>query len=166
MRRILSILIFLFVPQIAFAFMDAPTVTATFPTYLVILVPFVAYEVAYISRKLNVPKLNVLKAGILIHLIALVTMVLGGWLHSYVRDHVMDAIHLKTTGIFTVLRDPPSVLDVIFSLSIGSVVLIQDSEYRWLNLIQTFEKRSISVLVLPSDSFSGMKLDRSFGITC
>jgi hypothetical protein len=125
----------MFVPQVAFAFMDAPTVMVTFPSYLIILVPMIAYEVAYVSRKIHASKAKTLKAGILIHLLALVIMIVGGWLHTYVRHKVIDIIDLKTTGIFTILRDPPSVLDVIFSLSIGSVVLIQAAAYRWLNII-------------------------------
>lgn len=147
------------VPQAAFAFMDAPTITTIFPAYLILLVPMVVYEVAYISRKISAPKTNVLKAGILIHLLALVIMILGGWLQAYVRHKSIEIIDLKTIGIFTLLHDPPSVLDIMYSLSIGSVVLIQDAAYRWLNVIV------ITVFLVPTflvSTYFGTKILNRF----
>jgi hypothetical protein len=139
MRKITWILMLMLAPEVAFAFMDAPTITTIFPAYLILLVPLVVYEVAYVSRKISASKTNVFKAGILVHLLALVIMILGGWvqgwLQTYVRHKLIEIIDLKTIGIFTLLHDPPSAIDIMFSLSIGSVVLIQDAAYRWLNII-------------------------------
>ena len=145
--RIILLAALMLVPRSALAFMDAPTISVTFPSYLIMLVPLVAYEVAHISRKFSEQKFKVCKASISVHLLAVVFMVLIGWFHTYIRHLIIEAIHYKTTGIFTTIRTA-SMLDVIFSLSIGSVVLIQDEAYRWLNIIV------ITVFLLPTFALS------------
>ena len=152
MRKTFWVLMLMLCPRVAFAFMDAPTVTAIFPTYLILLVPMVVYELATVSRKFVAPKTKVLGSGILIHMLTFVTMILGGWFQEYLRDKAIHLINLKTIGI-SFLSSPPSALDIAFSLSIGSVVLIQEATYRWLNLIV------IAVFLLPA-----FLLSRIFGV--
>ncbi|MBU5636551.1 hypothetical protein KOM00_07350 [Geomonas sp. Red69] len=155
-RPIIILAALMFAPRTALAFMDAPTVTVTFPSYLIILVPLVVCEVVYLSRNFAEKKFKVLKVGISVHLLAVVFMVLESWLHTYVRHLVIEAMHFKTTGIFTIIRNPASALDVIFSLTIGSVVLIQDEAYRWLNVLV------IMVFLLPTFALSTFLAARFF----
>jgi hypothetical protein len=160
MKQITAIFLFslfLLVPQYALAFMDAPTITTIFPSYLILFIPIIILEVIYVSNKLKNQKSAILKSSFLTHLLTLVLMILIGWIHTYVRHKFFDITGMY--GIFTVLRNPPPLSDIVLSLTIGSVVLIQDASYMWLNLIV------ITVFLLPTfilSAYFGIRLFSRF----
>jgi hypothetical protein len=118
------------IPSSAFAFQDLPTGVATLPAMLFLTIPIVTFEVYSLQTRDFGSRTRVAAASLVASIITTVSVLAIARLHLVANDKIQSGFLL---GVFQF--GTPSVIDVLYSCTLGSALLIQRKSYFLVNIV-------------------------------